>query len=301
MSSNKLVVLIILLSLAACTPAATATPTATLDLSTPMAQTAQAQTQLAADAQATSDAQATIDSANATGTAEVINGTATALMAQTETKATSQTRNTQTAATKQAGTQQAIASQTAQAQPMLDLLVSLQSEGYLVETAGQYFRLADHSQEQAKLNYLDVSPTFLAPSNFVIRVDIGYESASTTADWWNSSCGFLFRVNAADNDFYQAVLSLDGNVEFRRWNNGQGNTLQTKFFAKMATPNGSFELVLVVEDTWTTILIDGVMVVRWEDRSYSEGLLFYTLTSGTNKDFGTRCSFTNTDLWELEN
>jgi hypothetical protein len=268
--------------------------------------TSVAQTQLAEDAQSTADAQATADAvaataaAEATASAESANATATQVMAMTATKMGADARNTETAATRQAGTEQAIEAATAQAQPMADLLASLQADGYLVETAGEYTLMPDHSMEQAKLNYLDGFPLFIEPSNFVVRVDIAYSSASTTADWWNSSCGFLFRMDPEPGNFYQAVLSLDGRVEFKRWKNGSATTLTNKFFGSVDTPDGAFEMVLVVEDTWTTILIDGVEVVRYSDQAYTEGQLWYTLTSGTNKDYGTRCSFTNTEIWTLD-
>lgn len=295
--------------LASCGPAATEAPptaTNTPDLRTPLAMTAEAQTQLAADTQATLDAQATADiqtatsAAEASATAESVNATATVSMQRTENSATSQAKNTQTAATRQAGTQQAITEATAQAQPMVDLLEKLNADGYLVETSGEYTRLPDFTQEQAKINYLDIFPTFLSPANFVIRADIAYESASTSANWFNSSCGFLFRWDFTSGNFYQTVLSLDGNVEIKRWKNSYLTPLSTAYYGKMDTPKGHFAMVLIAEGPQITVLINGIKVARINDSAYSEGDLAFTLTSGTNKDFGTRCSYSNIDLWVLE-
>ncbi|MCB9135522.1 MAG: hypothetical protein H6636_08850 [Anaerolineales bacterium] len=301
--------ILLLFLLASCTPAATEPPptaASTPDLRTPLALTASAQTQLAADAQATVDAQATYADqtataeADAAATASSLNATATLVMQRTQTSGTAQAKNTETAATRQASTQQAITEATEQAQPMVDLLEQLKADGYLNNTTGEYLRLPDHEQEQAKINYLDYFPTFLTPKNFVIRVDIAYQSASDTANWFNSSCGFLFRLDASAGNFYQAVMSLDGNVEFKRWKSSRSTVLQNGYYGTMDTPNGIFEMILVVEDSLFTVLINGEKVVHLQDTVLKEGDLVYTLTSGTNKDFGTRCSFTNLDLWTLK-
>ena len=303
---------LILLLLVSCGPAATEpppTPTGTPDLRTPIALTAEAQTQLAADteatkeaqmAQATADAQTATAAFEASATADSVNATATADMERTQSAATAQAKNTETFATRQAGTQQVIAEATAQAQPMVDLLEQLKVDGYLENTEGEYIRMPDHTQEQAKINYLDIFPTFLFPSNFVIRVNIAYESASTSANWFNSSCGFLFRFDGNKGNFYQAVLSLDGNVEVKRWKNSLPTALQTAYYGRMDTPNGNFEMVLVVEGPQFTVLINQTKVARIRDTTLTDGGLFYTLTSGTNKDFGTRCNYTNIDIWQLK-
>lgn len=299
----------ILLLLASCRPAATEappTPTGTPDLRTPLALTAEAQTQLAADAQATLDAQATADlqtataASEATATASSVNATATLVMQRTETSGTAQAKNTQNAATRVASTEQAITEATEQAQPMADLLEQLKADGYLTSTTGEYMRYPDHEQEQAKINYLDIFPTFLSPESFVIRVDIAYQSASDVANWFNSSCGFLFRSDLDKGDFYQAVLSLDGNVEIKRWRNSNPAPLATTYYGQMDTPNGNFEMVLIVEGPQIAVLINGVKVIQLSDSVLTDGDLFFTLTSGTNKDYGTRCSFSNIDLWELK-
>jgi hypothetical protein len=303
-----LISIFILLLLASCRPAATElppTPTGTPDLRTPLALTAEAQTQLAADAQATLDAQATDDSQAATAafeasaTADSLNATATIVMQRTETSGTAQAKNTQTAATRQAGTQQAITAATEQAQPMADLLTTLQTDGWLTSTDGEFTPMIDFDESWAQINWFQWYPTFLSPTSFVIRADITYESASDVANWFNSGCGFVFRYEDNDN-FYVTFMKLDGNVEVSRWHNGYGTTLQNSYYGKLDLPRGSAEMVLIAEGPSIIILINGQKVVRLSDSVFTSGDLFYTLVSGTNKDFGTRCKMTNVGLWELK-
>ncbi len=292
----------LLFFLAACTQAAPATPTSTPDLRTPLAMTAGAQTQLAMDAQSTADAEATASAVAATeaaGTAEALNGTATQQMALTETKATNVARNTETAATREASTQEAIIAATAQAQPMVDLLTQLQGDGLLANMGGEYLRLADFDKSWAQLGWFQWFPTFISADNFVVRTDIAYETASTTSDWWVTGCGFVFRLQDNDN-YYFVFMNLDGYAQLARFKNDSYTSLQRGYYGKMDIPSGGVEMVLVVEDTWITVLINGKQVIRRSDGAFSGGELNYTLSSGTNKDFGTHCEMTDVDFWEIK-
>jgi len=93
---------------------------------------------------------------------------------------------------------------------------------------------------------------------------------------------------------------MDGNVEVSRWRNGYGSQLQRSYYGKLDIPKGNAEMVLIAEDQVITVLINGEKVVRVLDGSFSDGALNYTLVSGTNKDFGTRCQMTNVDFWEFK-
>ena len=60
--------------------------------------------------------------------------------------------------------------------------------------------------------------------------------------------------------------------------------------------------MLVVEtEQGVTIFINDEMIYRYQSPlTYIKGLLGYTIISGTNKDFGTRCKMSNIELFVLK-
>jgi hypothetical protein len=239
-----------------------------------------------ADAQATAEAGATSTAvAQVTATREAANITATANQADRQTK-----------------TAVAIAQKTAVAKPMLDLLDKLVADGHLTGTAGKYMLLPDFSEGLAMLNFIAPYPAMVSPKNFVLRTDLAWESASKTADWNASACGFIFHVGK-DGSFYSASLALDGYVQMTQHkpNYSYVTDIGKGYYGKLDVPKGSAKFVLVVTIDQITVFINDKMVKSFQSNLlYTSGGLSYSITSGTNKDFGMRCTMTNIELWELE-
>jgi len=270
----------------------------------PAAATAQVETQAAkvkqatAEAQATQDAQATL---NAQATANAC-ATGTVVAGQT---ATRQAINVTTTAVKKAWltqTAQAIAQKTAQAQPMFDQVQKLFTDGYLAGADGTYAHLADFDKSLAMINYIDYFPTSYSPTNFVLRVDMTWDTVSG-ADKWSSGCGFVFHLGA-DNSYYAAYLTLDGNVVVLNYTTKMRylNRIGQGYYGKVDYPKGKASMVLIVRnDKGITIFINDKRVLRTGvELDLKEGYLAYSLVSGSNKDYGTRCQWNNVDLWELK-
>lgn len=81
--------------------------------------------------------------------------------------------------------------------------------------------------------------------------------------------------------------------------NGIDTLLQRGYAERFKTPKDNVTMILVLENQWVTVFINGKKVVRFQDSSLNGGQPGYTLASGTNKDFGTRCVITKIELWEL--
>ncbi len=188
---------------------------------------------------------------------------------------------------------------TAMADPMMARVDTLLADGHLSSSAGTYFPLEDFSENRPQLNWYLWWQTGHEPTDFVIRADVDWESASETADWWNSGCGFVFRGQNTVNH-YRAYLALDGNVYFNAVVNGGWVDLGRGYVGRIDNLSGSAEIMLVMEDDMMVFFVDGERVYVRSYGGLDEGYLAMTLASGTNKDYGTRCSFTNIDLWELE-
>ncbi len=57
--------------------------------------------------------------------------------------------------------------------------------------------------------------------------------------------------------------------------------------------------MLVEEGGHIIYFVNGDKVLDRQDNQLTEGDLALTLVSGTNLDFGTRCTMTNIELWEF--
>lgn len=179
-----------------------------------------------------------------------------------------------------------------------DLLNSLHEENYIVYDEGEYAIIDDFNESWAQLGYYQWVPTGYSPSSFVVRTNASWESASTTADWWTSGCGFVFREGS--DSHYLFYLALDGNAYLIR-NTSSGLVLLGQgYYGNVGTPSGKAELMLVANGDQLTLFVNGQRVYSRKDSSLSGGKLNLTLLSGTNKDFGTNCEMKNIDLWIMD-
>jgi hypothetical protein len=255
--------------------------------------TSEAETQAVIDALATEVAgteqsvQATEDAAQKTTTAE-FNQNAT------------KTANVALAATNQVGTAQAkVAAQTQAASSMFDEIVELAAYDYISTDEGMFFTLEDFSESWAQINWYQWRPTYLFPTDFVVRADASWDSASDNANWFSSGCGFVFRETDVDNH-YLVFLGLDGNVNFARSYRGDWKRLGSSYYGSVDIPEGSASIMLVVEGDSFTFFVNGERVRTQVDSALKEGDLGLTLLSGTNAGYGTRCTMENVELWIID-
>ena len=64
-------------------------------------------------------------------------------------------------------------------------------------------------------------------------------------------------------------------------------------------PEGEAEFVMAVQDQTITVYVNGVQAFSYTEPLYKPGVLTYSLVSGTNKGYGTRCKMTDVSLWAL--
>jgi hypothetical protein len=62
---------------------------------------------------------------------------------------------------------------------------------------------------------------------------------------------------------------------------------------------GEADVVLAVQQGRVVYYVNGQKALDKKNNELASGSLAFTLGSGTNKDFGTRCEITNIELWEL--
>ena len=182
---------------------------------------------------------------------------------------------------------------------MQSVVKALKTTGLLTNHVGTRIKLPGFDEEWAQINWYQWLRTGYSPTDFVIRADASWESASEKANWFNSGCGFVFIESDADNH-YLILLDMDGNVELTRNKNGYQTVIgRSKSRYPVEKPADSANLMLAVEGDEIMFFVDGFLILHQRDTTLDTGNLALTLMSGTNKDFGTRCKMENIELWKL--
>lgn len=225
--------------------------------------------------------------------------TGTKAFSQTATPARATEAAAEAKATRQADATQIAVEATEAAQPMTEVVAQLMEDGYLTSSDGAFFALPDFVQSWAQLGWYRWWTTNYAPADFVIRANVAWRSASNTADWWTSGCGFVYRIKDND-DHYLSYLGLDGRAYFSVLRKGLIYNESSARYGKLDTPDGEAQLMLVVQGSHFDFFVNDTHVYGKVDKSFDDGRLAMTLLSGTNKGFGTNCAMRNVELWELD-
>lgn len=174
----------------------------------------------------------------------------------------------------------------------------LYSNDLISTTNGTYSYLGDFDESVAQIGYLTWWNTGYTPSNFVVRTNVNWDTASRTSNWFETGCGFVFRAEDNEN-FYFVFLALDGNVYLRAYVNNVFRDIGKGYYGRVDYPVGSADFILAVDGNKISFLVNDQVVLTKTDSNMSFGDLALTVFSGTNKDYGTRCQMNNIELWEL--
>jgi hypothetical protein len=168
------------------------------------------------------------------------------VLAQTATEEAAQREKTLNAKATQAAqielhrqgrTATAAVKMTEQVQPIYEIIQRLYQEEVISSMDGEYHRVDDFDQSWAQINWYQWWRTGLKLENFVIRTDAEWESASKTANWFSSGCGFVYSENGTD-DHFASFLALDGNVYNSRVRHGIYSKLPGGYYGRLDTPKG---------------------------------------------------------------
>jgi hypothetical protein len=176
--------------------------------------------------------------------------------------------------------------------------------GYLPTSKGKLLRYVDFTAEWAQLNWYKPSRTFnIKVGNFLMSGHFKWLSAYRQAD--TSGCGFLFGVQQ-DDDHYGVILDrskilfidMDYSYGYYRPMGTTRGTGRVNFGNPFDHPMEA-DFSLIVKDTYAYVFVNKELVGEYTlARSRSTyGYLGLAVLSGTNKDFGTRCEFTNLRVW----
>jgi len=176
------------------------------------------------------------------------------------------------------------------------------SDGYLTSDQGNFSPLTDATFELAKINYLSVKDAGYEEKagDFAAWSHVKLTSAASVNYPEYSGCGFIFRLN--DNgDSYRAMITKDRVLIVSCRNKLCSEVGKAKGSGRLSYDNDfEADVELVVNDTNAHVSVDGQSIGDYllsGDFLTDPGYFGYSVISGTNKDYGTRCEFSNGGMW----
>ena len=176
----------------------------------------------------------------------------------------------------------------------------LAAAGKISAADGVFYYLDDFKNEWAQIEWYQWIPrTGPSMNDFVLRSKIKFESASQTPNWADSGCGWFFRGDDAVTSL-TAYYSLEGNVRLFGFNNKYPLSYGRVSNGSPAV-SGEIEMVVYAEGSKVGILIDGVPLIERDDILVDDNpsQLYSVTFSGTNKDFGIRCEYSEVEFMVL--
>jgi len=190
------------------------------------------------------------------------------------------------------------ATATQQAEELLTLLKEFQEKNVLTSTEGTSKALPDYTAEFAQRGYwddlFDTGETL--PDTFLIRAHMKWESASASPDI--SGCGIAFGVQENDDNYLVIVDKERILFTLKRgyWSYVVGRT-NGPAGPEPGTPT-EHDFALFVSGQSAYVWLDGkITSYTLSADQVSSGKLAFTVLSGSNSDYGTRCEMSNILLW----
>ena len=170
----------------------------------------------------------------------------------------------------------------------LEFLSELEEDG-LIDGDGTYTSYGDYEDEWAQIDYYQWL-TFEHADRFVFAANMSWASASDRPNNFSAGCGIVFNSATGNVNHLLASVRMDGNVYIDGIRNYQYLSYG-KYKYGPASTKGSVDFAIVVDNDKATVFLDGQRFVRKADLPImGDGVGIATL-SGTNKDYGTRCTY----------
>ena len=167
-------------------------------------------------------------------------------------------------------------------------LDELEEDG-LIESNGHTTYYGDYEDEWAQIDYYQWI-TFEHTNRFVFQANVAWASGSATPNNFDSGCGVIFNSASGNANHLLASIRMDGNIYFDGVRN-YNYLSYGKYGYGRPSVKGAADFTIVVDNDKAVIYLDGQRVVRKADLPVmGDGVGLATL-SGTNKDFGTRCTY----------
>lgn len=139
--------------------------------------------------------------------------------------------------------------------------------------------------------------------NLVILADVTWEISGRYPSLIDTGCGFVFRNNddsrlEEPDSFLHAQLVIEGKDFF--WGMDKGNFVSygRQYFRDPSIGRQTNQVAIFANGSDTSVLLNGNELRRNLDVAVTTpGMIHYTVQSGTEEGFGTRCTFENINLF----
>jgi hypothetical protein len=186
-----------------------------------------------------------------------------------------------------------------------DMWVKLVSDGSITYSMGEKYPVDDFEESWAQRNWYQWWLVGGGLSDFVILTHIEWEIPEG-GSFGIGGCGFAFRIKDESNHLVifiepkgSVALGAMSPSGFQYQDFHWQNPALPNFFAVAPPTTGNADFLVVVEKEFVSAYINGERVYQWYVALTDSGDVGYTIVSGTNKDFGINCKFTDTLVWEL--
>ena len=163
--------------------------------------------------------------------------------------------------------------------------------GYIPTLDGDFYVLDDYSDALAKKGYYSWGTMGKKVRNLIMKSHLTMLTANKASA--ETACGIVFRVTG---DYANVVFVGQNGVAFYGTNN---QTFHSSRYGISSNP-AEVDLVLLVNEQNIRLFIDGEKALVYDTfLDTYVGDVGFTVLSGSNDDFGSRCTFTNNGLWVI--
>lgn len=176
------------------------------------------------------------------------------------------------------------------------------NKGYFTSMEGSQTLLDDFSESWPQIGWYQWWPSDLVVTNFVYSGHLQWSVASQTPEV--SGCGIAFAIqdDGSNYTFFldKSRIFAQQYIAGTKSTKGIGKTRGTGRVNITSPYEADFSMVL--NDNHVYVYVDKAFVGEYtlSVDSNKEGQFGYTLLSGTNKDYGTKCDITNGRLWTFK-
>lgn len=173
-----------------------------------------------------------------------------------------------------------------------ELTQKFSETAFLKTVDGEYHPLKDSTLAFAKKGYYRWETYPIHVKNFVLRTHLRMETANKSSPL--TGCGIVFRTVG---DFNESIfVKQEGIIEYFAGNQSVNSIL----FKYLKNPV-DLDLLLILNERSYQVFFNGKRYFAGESvLDPDAGDLGYAVASGSNDDFGSKCTFTDTDLWEIK-
>lgn len=177
----------------------------------------------------------------------------------------------------------------------LNTLQQLKENGSIPVSEGQITSYASFSDSYTNMGTAKYY-TITEADHFVLSSKISWLSAFSAPNGAVSGCGFIFGAGSDANNYLMTSIRMNGYIYFNGLNNGNRLSYGQQY---VTTPSmqGEGLLTLIVDGSSVSIYFNGNLVSNRNDVVIPGNGIGFSILSGTNKDFGTQCTFEDIFLY----